>query len=113
MHEVGLMEQALEAALAMTRQAGAARIHGLTLRVGALSGVEPEALRVAFAALAPGTAAAEAQLVIELAPVRCVCGCCEKSFSPPDFIFACPTCGALSSDVEQGRDLELASVEVS
>ena len=51
MHEVGLMEQALEAAVATTCRAGAVRIHGLTLRVGALSGVEPEALRLAFAAL--------------------------------------------------------------
>jgi hydrogenase nickel incorporation protein HypA/HybF len=113
MHEVGLMEQALQAAQEAAGRAGASRIHRLILHVGAISGVEPEALRLAFAALAPGTAAAEAQLTIVVVPVACKCPSCEMKFTPTDIVYLCPSCGALSGDVVHGRDLELDSVEVS
>ena len=49
MHEVGLMQDALGLALEEARRQGASRVHQLTLRVGRLAGVEPEALAFAFA----------------------------------------------------------------
>ena len=71
MHEVGLMETALEMAFAARASAGASRIHRMRLRVGALSGVVPDALEMAFAAATPGTAADGAELIVEEVPVVC------------------------------------------
>ena len=51
MHEFSIMQAALETAGEKTRAAGATHIHRLMLRVGALSGVVPEALRFAFDAM--------------------------------------------------------------
>jgi hydrogenase nickel incorporation protein HypA/HybF len=65
MHEAGLMQSALELAGGHARRAGAVAIRRVVLRVGALSGVEPDALRFAFEALAPGTPAAGATLELE------------------------------------------------
>ena len=48
MHEVSLLENTLELALDYARQQNATQIHHLTLRVGQLSGVIPEALQFAF-----------------------------------------------------------------
>jgi hydrogenase nickel incorporation protein HypA/HybF len=113
MHEVGLMQSAVELAVEAARQRGASRIHKLTLRVGRLAGVEPAALAFAFEAVVAGTPAEGAELVIEDVPATCACLDCGREFEPPDFIFRCPDCGALSSEVRQGRELELASLEVS
>ena len=113
MHEVGLMMTALDMAAAETRRAGATRIHRLRLRVGALSGVVPEALELAFAAASPGTPAEGAAFEYESVPVICECEHCGKEFQPEDYVFCCPDCDAISTHVRQGTELELASLEVS
>jgi hydrogenase nickel incorporation protein HypA/HybF len=112
MHEVGLMEEALALALEHLRQQGGRRIHGMTFRVGPLSGVEPDALRFAFAVVTRGTCADGATLEVQRAPATCRCAACEQEFEPADFVFACPVCGRLA-DVRTGREFELLSLEVS
>ncbi|MCS6976361.1 MAG: hydrogenase maturation nickel metallochaperone HypA [Gemmatales bacterium] len=113
MHEAGLMEEALRAAEQAAREAGAERIHRLRLRIGRLSGVEPEALRLAFEALRPGTIAEHAHLDLEIAPVLCRCRRCHVEFAPEDFVFLCPRCGIPSAEVLRGLELELLAVEAS
>jgi hydrogenase nickel incorporation protein HypA/HybF len=113
MHEVGLMQSALELAEEQARLRGACRIHRITLRIGKLAGVELEALTFAFEVVAAGTMAEGAALQVEAVPVVCYCCGCEKEFAPEDFVFACPACGALSQDVRSGQELELTSLEVS
>jgi hydrogenase nickel incorporation protein HypA/HybF len=113
MHEVGIMEQTLAIALSHAQEQGATRIHRLCLRVGALSGVEPDALKFAFDVVTQGTIAADATLTIEAIPAICYCDHCQLEFQPPDWIYECPHCHQLTWDVRQGKELELASLEVS
>ena len=113
MHEAGLAQTALEIAAAKAAERGATRVHRLTLRVGDLSGVVPEALRFALEALSPGTAAEGAAFDIEVVPVECHCHACDRPFRPADVVYACPACGTLSGDVRRGHDLELVSMEVT
>jgi hydrogenase nickel incorporation protein HypA/HybF len=50
MHELSIMQSALDQVLEKARQAGASRVHAIRLRIGALSGVVPDALQFAFEA---------------------------------------------------------------
>ncbi|MEE3717136.1 hydrogenase maturation nickel metallochaperone HypA [Tumidithrix elongata RA019] len=113
MHELSLMESMLEIALESARDRGAQKIHQIDLRVGALSGVVPEALEFAFDACTQNTIAAGANLKIELISALCHCENCDREFSPPDIIYDCPNCGKISSKLLQGRELQLTSIEVS
>lgn len=113
MHEAGLAQSALDIASERAHERGATRIQGLVLQVGDLSGVVPEALRFALEALSAGTNAEGAWFEIEVVPVECHCPACNCPFRPMDVIYACPTCGTISSDVRQGHELTLLSMEVS
>lgn len=114
MHEVGIMEAALGAVLSQARSHSAQRVHRIVLRIGALSGVDPEALRFAFDVVTQGTIAAGAALEINDVPALAHCGACNADFGVTGgFIFACPHCGDLSGNVRQGRELELSRVEMS
>lgn len=113
MHELSIMEEALLRAFEETRHVGAHRIHRITMRIGEISGVVPEALRFAFDVATQNTIAEGADFQVEVVPVKCRCRTCGNAFQPSDFIYECPTCGALSSDVLQGREIELTSLEVS
>jgi hydrogenase nickel incorporation protein HypA/HybF len=113
MHEVGLLQNMLDVIREFAARHRARAVHRVTLRVGGLSGVVPEALEFAFTVVTRGTIAEGARLVIERVPVVCRCPDCGCEFEPPDVIYACPGCGQISADVLRGKELELASLEVS
>lgn len=113
MHEVGLMEQTLEIAIEYARNRGAIQIHRMVMSVGDLSGVVPEALSFAFDVVAKGTIAETATLEINTIPARCYCRHCQAEFQPIDIVYECPNCKQLSTDIRQGKELELTSLEIS
>ncbi len=112
MHELSIMESALSAALVQAQQAGAKRVHVIRLRIGALSGVVPEALEFAFEALAPGTLAEGAELVVQYVPARFWCAVCSKEFESDTMFSDCPDCRTPSGELRAGREMELASLEI-
>jgi len=107
------MQEALLIALAQAERNGAARVHALTMRIGALAGVEVEALRLALQVVTADTAAEGAALHLEAVPVCCWCSECECTFRPNDSVFRCPHCHHLSDDIRQGREFDLIAVEIS
>ena len=113
MHEFSIMQSTLDTAGEKTRAAGGTRIHRLTVRVGRLSGVVPEALRFAFEGLKRESLAANANLEIEEVPAVCWCPDCAEEFETADLKYECPRCHQPSGDLRRGREMELASLEIS
>lgn len=112
MHELSIMDGALSMALDQASKAGATQVYVIRLRIGALSGVVPEALQFAFEALTPGTLAEGAQLAIEYVPARFWCSQCAQEFPSEDLFAECPGCHRPSGELRAGRELELASLEI-
>jgi hydrogenase nickel incorporation protein HypA/HybF len=116
MHELGLMQTAVEAALKAAQTLGATRVACITLRVGEASGADPAVLQMGFAALTQNTIAEGAALVIEPVPVACFCLRCQVEFNPAradDLYYECPRCGGFETQVRHGRDIAVGAVEVS
>jgi hydrogenase nickel incorporation protein HypA/HybF len=101
-----------KSAIAQAKQNHATKVELLTMNIGELSGVIPEALEFAFEVLTPGTIAENAQLEINSIPVVCYCQKCDRTFQPEADIFACPQCQQITSKVISGRELELALVTI-
>jgi len=113
-HELGIATSALDAALAQARDVGAVRVLRIELRVGELSGVDPEALHFALETILPGTAAEGAVLAITPVPALAYCANCRSNFAPKDgWIFECPTCGQTSTAITQGRELDLVRLALN
>lgn len=112
MHELSIMQSTLNMALTQAKKAQATRVHTIRLRIGALSGVVPDALQFAFESLAPGTAAEQAQLVIDHVPARFWCGGCQVEFEADDLWAECPKCHQPSTELRGGREMELSSLEI-
>ncbi|MEM8832070.1 MAG: hydrogenase maturation nickel metallochaperone HypA, partial [Cyanobacteria bacterium P01_G01_bin.19] len=87
MHEVSIMQNTLDLAIAQAKKHGGSKIDCLTLKIGRLSGVIPEALEFAFEVLTQGTIAENAQLEIETIPVVCYCQYCDRQFQPEAYIY--------------------------
>lgn len=113
MHEVGIMESTLDLARRAAQDRGASRIHVLRMRVGAMSGVVPDALEFAFTVLTEGTIAADAELEIETVSPAAHCDRCGQDYPVSPAEYACPTCGLRSTRLVRGKEIELVSMEVS
>jgi hydrogenase nickel incorporation protein HypA/HybF len=111
MHEVSIMQAALETAENVARERGLGKITALHLRVGVLSGVVRESLEFAFEALRDGTVAAGAELVIEITPATFRCAQCGAEHHFVQFKFDCPACGGSLTLAGGGRELEITLVE--
>ena len=112
MHELALMESVAELALAAAQQRGAEAITAIHLRIGSLAGVEPAALRFAARVVLRGGLADGARFTIETVPALAWCASCRDLFALEAGLGLCPRCGAASGELRQGRELELASLEL-
>jgi hydrogenase nickel incorporation protein HypA/HybF len=112
MHEIGIMEHTLAMAITSAKEQNANRINKITMNIGKLSGVIPDALEFAFEVLRQGTIAENATLTIKTIPVVCYCDSCQENFSPPEWFFECPHCHQFSNHILQGKEMELMSVEI-
>jgi hydrogenase nickel incorporation protein HypA/HybF len=113
MHEVGMMQNILEAAVVRAKEEGAQHIRVVQMRVGEASGVVPDSLELAFEATKKGTIASDAKLQVENVPVVCYCSNCKIEFHPTSELNECPECHKLYCEVRQGKEFELAFLEVS
>jgi hydrogenase nickel incorporation protein HypA/HybF len=113
MHEVGLMQTILDTAIACAQQVNAQQITVILLRVGEASGVVSDSLELAFEVVKKGTIAETAQLLVENVPTLCYCATCNLEFHPDDLFYECPDCHQPNTEIRQGKEFELTSLEVS
>lgn len=112
-HELSIAYDLIESADAAARQAGAAKVNAVHLRLGRLSGVVSDALQFGYDIAAKGTLLEGSRLVIEELPAVIYCESCGSEFELPGIQnFCCPQCGTPSRQIRQGKELEIHSMEV-
>ncbi|WP_369174100.1 hydrogenase maturation nickel metallochaperone HypA [Streptomyces sp. R28] len=112
MHELSIATAIIERADELARAEGTDTVSAVTVRVGELAGVVPDALDFAFEVARDGTPLAAARLVVEEVPAQAYCGPCAKEFPvgmPP--FFWCPRCDQPSTELRSGRELEIIGID--
>ena len=112
MHEMAIAQGILDIALTANDREGGSRITKIKLLIGEMAGVEPDALQFCFGALAAGTAAAEAELAIDIIPLTGCCDSCGTSFPIERYRFVCPSCQSGQVQTISGRELAVEHLEV-
>jgi hydrogenase nickel incorporation protein HypA/HybF len=107
-HEYSIATGVVQTAL---RHAGGRRVTAVSLRVGPLRQVVPEALAFAFELAARGTPCEGALLEQELVPCRLQCPSCAIEWIAREPDFRCRACG-WPAVVLSGNELQLESIEV-
>lgn len=92
MHEMGLTRRLVKLVEDEARARHLTRIKRVRVELGALAGIEDEALRFNFRAAALGTIAHEAELEIVTRPDRAWCPQCHAEVDVINHIQACPVC---------------------
>jgi hydrogenase nickel incorporation protein HypA/HybF len=112
MHELSIAVAVVEQVEEAVREQGRP-VASLTLRIGELAGVVPEALDFSFGLAAEGTALAGARLLIETVDARGRCdGCGREAPTGMPPVLWCAGCGATLT-LLSGRELEIVRVTLT
>jgi hydrogenase nickel incorporation protein HypA/HybF len=117
MHELSIVtsivETVTETLAALPDSSRGARVLEVRLRVGALASVIPESLEFCWGIVSDGTQLEGSRLVVNMLPVVVHCDSCGQDAELEGVqSFRCPKCGEPCSDMRQGRELEIDSIEI-
>lgn len=113
MHEMALCESVIAILEDEAVKQDFVRVSTIWLEIGTLSHVEPEAMRFCFAAVARGTLAEDARLVIERPAGSAWCMECGRSVVIDSRTETCPECHGFQLQVTGGGDMRIRELEVA
>ena len=112
MHELAIAQAILDRAKAACERNGGGRVTKIGLRIGEISGVEPDALVFGIEALSKDTPFAGLVLEIEQPRRKLRCVACAAEFEPEGFQAICPTCHGDQSECIAGKELDVMYFEL-
>lgn len=112
MHELSLAQALVDQLEQLRAKEHATAVISVTVNLGALSGVDREALTFAFPLATQGTAVDGASLVIQETPAVVTCDACGEQTRPDLTNLACGKCGSRRVRITEGRDFLILSVEL-
>ncbi|MDR3376495.1 MAG: hydrogenase maturation nickel metallochaperone HypA [Ancalomicrobiaceae bacterium] len=112
MHEMSLCQGIIGIVEDAAEQQSFARVKSVTLELGRLGHVLPEAMLFCFDAVSRGTLADGAELVIRRTEGGAWCFDCEASVPLDDRLSPCPKCGGGRLQVTSGEELRVLDIEV-
>lgn len=113
MHELSVCQALISQVETVARQHHAEAVRIVNVRIGPLSGVEPELLEQAYPLACAGTVAEASTLVIEKLPIRVRCHRCGAESSAEANRLICGACGDWHTQLLSGDEMLLASVELA
>jgi hydrogenase nickel incorporation protein HypA/HybF len=112
MHEVSIMNNAMKIILDKANENNAKKINSITVNIGELSGVMPEALTFAFEMCSKESIAEGALFHIQRIKATAACTACNCIFEIDHYNKLCPKCNKYSSNILTGYELNIDSMEV-
>jgi hydrogenase nickel incorporation protein HypA/HybF len=109
-HEYSIARALLATVAAQSRTRSARAVHRLHVRIGELSGVEPELLATAYLLCRARTICAGAELAIERVAARWSCSRCARDLERGGHL-RCPACGG-PARLLSGDEILLERIEM-
>lgn len=108
MHELGITQSIIEIC---AKHAEGAKVLRVTLEIGRLTAVMPDAIRFCFDVCTEGTALGGAALDIVDVAGRGRCRSCQREIEMNDFLVSCD-CGSIDIECIAGEALRIKEMEV-
>lgn len=113
MHELSIVAGIVDAVTESLRAYPGAQLKEVRLRIGALAAVVEGSLHFCYDIATEGTPLAGSMLIVEQVPVQAYCSACNRDVAIESLqSFRCARCGTPVNEVRQGRELEIASIEI-
>ena len=112
MHELSMSIKTVDIVVEQAKLHHVSKVTGLTLSIGALSCIEPDALRTGIEFASRDTVAEGAKLMIETIAASGTCLDCGTHVDIRSHMDACPKCQSYNLRIETGEELQIKNIEV-
>ncbi len=109
MHELSITQSIVEIC---EQNAAGRRVLSVTLELGALSGIVPDAVEFCFEACTKGTLLEGAKLIISRVEPKGLCRDCGAEFPVSAYYDSCPSCGGFTVELLAGEEMRVKELEV-
>lgn len=111
MHEYSLVQALVERVAEEARKRQAIAVHGLSVRVGELSGVDPELFQTAYETFRAGTICERTPLTLKKVAASWSCPRCRRPIARGE-VLTCPECREPARLDDGGDALTLDGIEM-
>jgi len=111
MHESGIAEDLAAIVLETARRVNLSKVTKVNISFGQMIQIVPDIFEFAFRETVRNSIAEDAELDIEIVPVKMKCMNCGSDFQVKENNFACNVCGSTDLDIIQGKELFIKSIE--
>lgn len=112
MHEYSVVQALLEQVEKIAAEHEAQQVTKIIVKIGAMSGIEPHLLEIAFNTFKEKTVCDGAEFVMNIQPLTVVCGRCGVRSELEKVYYRCPACESLEVDVVDGEEMYLMTLEM-
>ncbi len=112
MHEFSIVQSLLDLCEDNAKKNGAKKVLKVSIKVGKLSGVEPELLKTAFETFKLDTICDEALLEMSVQDVVIECRNCNQKSTLMNLEGCCPNCESEDISIIDGNEMYLMSLEM-
>lgn len=113
MHELSIIENIVEIILTELPKHCIKKVESISLRIGEMRQVVPEALQFGFEFVSKNTPLEGAELIIENVPIKGHCCNCNHKFILKNWLENCPRCQESKIEIISGKELEIKEFEGS
>jgi hydrogenase nickel incorporation protein HypA/HybF len=112
MHEYSIVQSLLNNCEENAGQNGSTKVTKVVVKIGVLSGVEPDLLQIAFDTFKENTICHDALFVINIQKVVIKCKTCGSTSKLEKHHYCCPLCESIDIDILDGEDMYLMQLEL-
>jgi len=112
MHEYSIVQSLLDSCEENATNNGASKVNKVVIKIGVMSGVEPELLKTAFDTFKERTICEKAELVMNIQPIVVKCIGCLSESTLQKLEYRCPDCKSIELEILDGEDMYLMQLEL-
>ena len=112
MHEYSIVQALLNQCEENARKNNSTKVKKVIVKIGVMSGVEPDLLKIAFDTFKENTICSECIYIQNIQPLEIKCHKCNIKSILKKNQYCCPECQSIDLDVIDGEDMYLMQLEL-
>jgi hydrogenase nickel incorporation protein HypA/HybF len=113
MHEYSIVQSLLDSCEENAKENNSDKITKVVVKIGVMSGVEPDLLQTAFDTFKEGTMCESCDFVINIQPIVIKCNECNTTSTLSKNEYSCRKCQSVNLDVIDGEEMYLMQLELA
>jgi hydrogenase nickel incorporation protein HypA/HybF len=112
MHEYSIVQSLLDLCEENAQKNSAQKVTKVVVKIGVMSGVEPELLKTAFDTFKEKTLCQNAEFIVNIQPIVIRCNSCQNEAVLKEIEYCCPKCQSGDVAVIDGEEMYLMQLEL-